>query len=381
MLNEQDQAKLRSYLTSIMPTREMVDQYVTPNKDGEASCIPELGWVPRGQRKSRDGVDNTYAFYSYEKDRGRRVVNFADRHSRIHTYGNSFTHCDQVSDGETWQEYLAAHLQEPIRNFGIGGNSVYQALTRMRIVEPANSADYLILNAWDDDHYRNIDAWRSVRMGRIPRWTLPHLAVNVEAETFEEMANPCPTHDDHYKLCDPDWVWEQFKEDPTVRACAARKADVAVSDGLAAWVAEGFGFSDDAFGDLEPEARIEKMHREAALFATRCVIEMAERFADKHQRKLMVLLSFGSRHIRQALLDAPLFDQTLLDWLAKRDTLMVDLRDAFRLDFARSSLDADTYLAPFYNGHHTPRGNFFFAWALKGRLVEWLDPKPLPYRD
>ena len=38
--------------------------------------------------------------------------------------------CYQVSDGETWQEYLAAHLDEPIRNFGMGGYGVYQACRR-----------------------------------------------------------------------------------------------------------------------------------------------------------------------------------------------------------------------------------------------------------
>jgi hypothetical protein len=379
MLTDQDQEKLRTYLTSIMPTREMVDQYVSENDAGEASCIPELGWVPRGQRKGHDGVGDTATFYAYETDRGRRVVNFPDRSSRIHTYGNSFTHCDQVSDGETWQEYLAAHLQEPIRNFGVGGWSVYQAFRRMQFVEQDDPAEYLILNVWSDDHYRNIDAWRSVRMGRIPRWTLPHLMVNVGAQTFEEMPNPCPTCEDHYKMCDPDWVWDRFKDDPTVRAYAAHRADVPASEELVSWVAEGFGFSADAFGDLEPEARIEKMHREGALFATRCVIEMAEQFANTHERKLMVLLSFGSSHIRQSLLNQPLFDQTFLDWLSGRDTLVVDLRDAFRQDFARSSLDVDAYLTPFYNGHHTPRGNFFFAWGIKERVVDWLEPKPIPY--
>ena len=72
--------------------------------------------------------------------------------------------------------------------------------------------------------------------------------------------------------------------------------------------------------------------------------------------------------------------ETFLDWLAKRDTLVVDLRNAFRSDFANSALDVDAYLAPFYNGHHTPRGNFFFAWGIKQDIVNWLDPKPLPYR-
>ena len=32
------------------------------------------------------------------------------------------------------------------------------------------------------------------------------------------------------------------------------------------------------------------------------------------------------------------------------------------------------------DGHDNPRGNHFFAYALKDRLLELLDPKPLPIR-
>ena len=49
---------------------------------------------------------------------------------RINTYGDSFTQGSQVSDGETWQEILAAHMGEPVRNWGIGGHGVYQAYRR-----------------------------------------------------------------------------------------------------------------------------------------------------------------------------------------------------------------------------------------------------------
>ena len=56
---------------------------------------------------------------------------YAGRPCRINTYGDSFTQCHQVSDAETWQEYLAGHLGEPIRNFGMGGYGVYQAYRRM----------------------------------------------------------------------------------------------------------------------------------------------------------------------------------------------------------------------------------------------------------
>ena len=102
----------REYLESIMPTRKMVDEFVDPNKGG---FDPEIGWTPKDGVRS-GSVDDSRGFYSYEPGGQRRVVNSPDRTSRVHTYGDSFTHCDQVSDGETWQEYLAAHLQEPIHN-------------------------------------------------------------------------------------------------------------------------------------------------------------------------------------------------------------------------------------------------------------------------
>ena len=31
-------------------------------------------------------------------------------------------------------------------------------------------------------------------------------------------------------------------------------------------------------------------------------------------------------------------------------------------------------------GHHNPAGNFFFASAVRDRLIKWLEPAPLPYR-
>jgi hypothetical protein len=33
------------------------------------------------------------------------------------------------------------------------------------------------------------------------------------------------------------------------------------------------------------------------------------------------------------------------------------------------------------DGHYNPRGNHFFAYTLKDKLLELLDPKPLPYQD
>ena len=385
MLSDQAQ-KLREYLISIMPTRTMVDHFLS-KQDAETEIPVDLGGIMCNNAKSTydseigwvvcDGfrggsVDGSRGFYAYEGDGARRVVNFPDRPSRIHTYGNSFTHCDQVSDGETWQEYLAAHLQEPIRNYGIGGHSVYQAYRRMRVVEPNHPADYVILNVWDDDHFRNLDAWRSIRMGRQGRFTLPHLRVNLETQSCEEIDNICPKAEDLYRFLDEDWVWETFKDDPVLKARMARKGD---GDDQAALAA--FGASD--FANSGSDAVVYQAQTQAALFATRYVIEKASSFCEETGKRLMVLLSFSRRSVHQALANEPLFDQSFLDWLSASDYEWFDLRDSFREDYARHNVSIDDYLDPLYIGHHTPRGNFFFAWALKDKLVEWLEPKPLPY--
>jgi hypothetical protein len=378
----------RKYLRSVMPTKAMVDHFVAAQdaeteipvdlggimcNNAKSTYDPEIGWVVCDGFRG-GSVDGSRGFYSYEADGARRVVNSAGKHSRVHAYGNSFTHCDQVSDGETWQEYLAAHLQEPIRNYGIGGHSVYQAYRRMRVVEPQYPAEYVILNVWDDDHFRNLDAWRSIRMGRQGRFTLPYLRVNLETRSCEENNNMCPRPEDLYQFLDEEWVWETFKDDPVLKAVMARKGN---GDDAAAL--EAFGATD--LGNSGSDAVVYQAQTEAALFATRCVIEKASAFCEETGKKLLVLLSFSSRGVKQALAGDPLFDQTFLDWLSASEYNWLDLRDAFREDFARHNVSIDEYLEPLYIGHHTPRGNFFFAWALRDRLVEWLDPKPLPYGE
>ena len=377
----------REYLKSITPTKAMIDHFVSA-QDAETEIPVDLGGIMCNNAKSTfdseigwgvcDGirggsVDGSRGFYAYDPvDGARRVVNFPDLPSRMHTYGNSFTHCDQVSDGETWQEYLAAHLQEPIRNYGIGGHSVYQAYRRMRIVEPTHPADVIILNVWDDDHFRNLDAWRSIRMGRQGRFTLPHLSVNLETGSCEERDNLCPNQDDLYQFLDEDWVWEMFKDDTVLKAVMARKGG---GDDQAAL--EAFGATDLA--NSGSDAVVYHAQTEAALFATRCTIEKAAAFCEETGKKLLILLSFSSRSVKQALVNEPLFDQTFLDWLSASDYDWFDLRDAFREDYARHSVSIDDYLDPLYIGHHTPRGNFFFGWAIKDWLVGHLDPNPAPY--
>ena len=381
--------RAREYLRSIKPSRQRVADFISgaygprDKRPGEVfQYDPELGWVHH-ETVGSTGVHGSKVFYSYEPDGARQVINFLGRPGRIRTYGNSFTHCSQANNNETWQEYLAAHLQEPIRNYGVGGHSVYQAYRRMLKVEPRFPGGYIILNVWDDDHYRNLDAWRSIRFGYGSRcgFTLPHLRVDVAKGTCDQKENISKTPEDLYHLCDEDYLWQTFKDDPVLKmVMAARQGGENISAELINPVAVTFGIPDERIANTATAQRIKKIHTEAALFATQNVIIWAERFARDNGKKLMVMLSFGRGNIARHLRGQPRFDQSFVDWLKDKPYPVIDMRDPFAADYRNHKADVDQYLAPFYNGHHTPRGNFFTAWAIKDAVVKWLDPKPLPYR-
>jgi len=136
---------------------EKIEGFLRPPPHNQwAKFDPELGYVPSDSIQ-RDGIDGSHTVYRYGPAGERRVINYAERPCRVNTYGNSFTQCHQVSDGETWQEALAAHLGEPVRNFGVGGYGVFQAFARLRRMERTDvKTPFLIFNIYDNDHERTI---------------------------------------------------------------------------------------------------------------------------------------------------------------------------------------------------------------------------------
>ena len=399
-----EQAK--AFLRSVMPSREEVNSFLAGKQGPQKISYndgwvyePDLGWVvcdsvrPRFGEEYKGvylpyGVGGSRTFYNYETDGARKVVNFPNKRCRIHTYGDSFTHCDQVNNGETWQEYLAAHLQEPIRNYGVGGYGIYQAYLRMLKVEKEASADCIILNIYDDDHYRNLDAWRSIRWWYTKpgaRWacgyTLPHLKVNVKENRCEHVENLLKRAEDVYNLCDEQFVWEAFKNDPVLEVVLALRAGEKASAKLAESIAAKFGVPIESISDCQTASeKVRKIHTEAALLATKTIISWTEQFASENNNKLMLILSFSQGKVASDLRGEPRFDQTLIDWLKAKPYLVIDMRDVFSADYKQYNLDVNTYLNRYYIGHHSPAGNFFTAQAIKDQVVRWLDPPPLPYR-
>ena len=117
-----------------------LETLLDPQQPSWVKFDPELGYVP-SDFVMQDGMDDSWTTYRYEPAGHRKLINYADRPCRINTFGDSYTHCQQVSDGETWQEILAAHIGEPIRNFGCGGQSVNFSCMRAKRMDDKDCSE------------------------------------------------------------------------------------------------------------------------------------------------------------------------------------------------------------------------------------------------
>jgi hypothetical protein len=391
------------YLAGSVWSHADVDYFLDPDRPSWARFDGLTGYVP-GDIVIRDGIDGAYTLNSYD-DLGpaasadpahravaRRTVNYRGEPCRVNTYGDSFTRGDQVSDGETWQEVLAAHLGEPIRNFGVGGFGVFQAFCRMRAIESAShGTEFVVLNIFDDDHIRNLDAARWFRLSRFRAalgaglrpmlhanpWS--HLRIDPLTGSFAEVPNPLATAASLYSLCDPAFMIDTFSRDPIVALdCLARGLevhDLTALEDLGATLGHPV---DLHAGDVAAAA--ESLLLAYGIAATLATLGLVRSLIAQLGKRLLVMLSYSSESVIDALDGRPRFDQAVVADLAVHGDVVADGLEAHIRDYASFALVPADYCRRYYNGHYTPAGNAFFAFAVKDRLVRWLEPAPVAYR-
>jgi hypothetical protein len=377
----------REYLQSILYQREEVRQWLAQKAFPFAKYSREFGWLLRDAR-FQDGMNGSTSVYTYGQLDERITIQYRDRPCRINTYGNSYTQCHQVSDGETWQEVLAAHLQEPVRNFGVGGWSVYQAYLRMLQEEERSPAEYIIFNIYDDDHFRSLDSWRNIRVVKHERFiepTLPHVAVNASENRFEERPNPCQTPESVYNLCDIDWVEEHFKNDFGLQImlahlnAKARNPELAYADTSKLATTHGIVTRVDTAASLSKTADL--LHRQSAYFASQRIVEKIIEFTRKTNKKILFVLSYPPKSVRRFAIEGVRNDQPFVDFIKQSGLPVVDLMEAHMEDVKLFKGDNQAYIAKYWIGHYNPLGNFFCAQTILKTLVDLLVPKPLSYRS
>jgi hypothetical protein len=377
----------REFLGEILYTKKEVDDWLAGKAFPFSKYHPEFGWL-LNNASFKDGVDDSISTYTYRGDDGERIMgNYAHKSCRINTYGNSFTQCHQVSDHETWQEVLAAHLQEPVRNFGVGGWSVFQAYLRMLKEEKRTPADYIIFNIYDDDHKRNLDSWRNIRVNKHPQHIeapLPYVKVNLNEQTMIECKNPCPTPESLYNLCDLEKTYQIFRDDFVLKILVAHRnskvknAEKAYSELMDLIKTHGIRTKIDDGDTLAREA--EEIHTKTALFSTMRIIEKIEKFAKEKNKRILYILSYPGRSLAKYIKEGFRNDLELIDFMKEKNLPYIDLMEIHKKDYLQYNLEMKSYIDKYFIGHYNPLGNFFCAYGIKDKLVEMLDPKPLPYK-
>ena len=375
---ERKNMEAKEYLENSLYSRGEVEDWSKGNAFKKYDT--ELGWVHRNT-VAKDGVDGSFSIHTYDQSGARRMIMNRDKPCRINTYGDSFTECCQVNDGETWQEITAAHLFEPIRNFGAGGYSVYQAYLRMKREETRTPAEYIIFNIYDDDHYRNLNG----RCGP-PR---PYVKVNSSTGEFIKYKNPCPTPKSLHNLGDLEWVYKTYKEDFALKITLAhenvKEGNPETSYAEIVDLAARHGIQTQINDSEKLVKTADTLYTNAAIFASMRIVEKVEEFAKNNGKKVLYILSFSSLSIAERLRSGYRFDQEFVDFFQKKGLSYVDLLEAHAAEYTQFKTSVEDYITRYYVkccvGHYNPRGNFFEAFAVKNKLVDMLKPKPISYQD
>ncbi|MDQ1318160.1 MAG: hypothetical protein QG588_1817 [Candidatus Poribacteria bacterium] len=337
----------------------------------------------------RDGLDGSFTISTVQKNGARTAHAYVDKKCRLNTYGNSFTQCHQVSDGETWQEYLAAHLGEPIRNFGMGGFGVYQAYRRMIRTELTDDGtDYVILYIWGDDHHRSIMRCRHAVI--YPWWNhqggiafhnnfWANIEMDLDSGRFVEKENILPTPESLYKMTDPDFMVQALRDELMIQLYIVGHVDPSSLDiSRINTLAEILGVPSIDEGNLQASA--ERIKMAYGFAATKLIIQKAWDFCQNKGKNLMILL-LCPRATQQLLNGQSRYEQEIVDYLDGKGLPYFDMNLAHLEDYRSFNLSVEDYMKRYYIGHYSPAGNHFFAYSIKDSIVNWLNPKPITYRD
>jgi hypothetical protein len=124
---------------------------------------------------------------------------------------------------------------------------------------------------------------------------------------------------------------------------------------------------------------VAKLLDEYSFEATKYILVKAKEFVRTSDKQLMVVIFDPYRVTRPLMQGMNRYDQEIVDFLNENDINYVDMNLVHVEDFKSFNLSIDDYFKRYFIGHYNPAGNHFFAYSVKNRIVDWLDPKPITY--
>jgi len=185
-----------------------------------------------------------------------------------------------------------------------------------------------------------------------------------------------------YRMTDPDFMVKALKDDLMLEMSLFCRGDVKDIDvERINLLGEILGCATIRSSDLaEQRDRVADVRDAYAFAATQHIVEQAVKYIEGKGKKLMVVLLYP-QVIRELIETGKRYDQPIVDYLKSNRICYFDMNLVHVEDYKCFNLTLDGYMDRYFIGHYSPAGNHFFAYSIKNSIVEWLDPKPITYRD
>lgn len=201
--------------------------------------------------------------------------------------------------------------------------------------DPDTSAKCVVLNIYDDDHIRSIDKWRWIRLrdfrkqiarssGFFHATPWDHVELDLTTGKIVEVANPCPTRESLYNLCDEEFVYSLLKEDFVAhreQAVRGFEFDPKVLSRYADALGVKVDFSDPA----DIPAQVQRLEGEYIFAASRYIVDQAREFTRQNNKKLLVMLSYSSYNVLREIKGNDRFDRSFREYLQEQGITFFNL--------------------------------------------------------
>lgn len=205
-----------------------------------------------------------------------------------------------------------------------------------------------------------------------------NVEMDLDSGQLVERDSALPTPEQLYQMTDADFMFEALHDDLMLQMSLYCRGEIEEVDTRRLdQLADALDRS--PVGESTPES-VAQLRTAYAFAATRYILDQAAAFATARNKNLLVVL-FCPTATRQLIDSGDRYDQPIVDYLEQRGQRYFDMNLVHVEDYNALGLSLENYMKRYFIGHYSPAGNHFFAFSIKDEIVDWLDPKPVTYRQ
>ncbi len=130
----------------------------------------------------------------------------------ISAFGDSYTHCTDVEDDESWQHYISVILEADAYNFGTGGYGTDQACLKFLEIAPLLRTDVVVIGLTPENINRIVNVYRPFYFSKTGI-KLPKPRFVIDGGALKLLKNPIGDKTEIKRLVDRDFVMSLGEND------------------------------------------------------------------------------------------------------------------------------------------------------------------------